>query len=269
MIKMIKSKYAPVFAIFTLVLSFFQLYSKMYFYHNAYQTGIFILDVFIAIVAAFGLSTVTIIILVHSKNRNTPVFFAVLDFCAGFLFFGKNLYPSFLAGDMFAIGTALFLPTLKACALYFLAEIFLSEQEGNVAENKELAELNKEKESLISIKQRLENELAEMKKGMQEQSNELAKKENETQTDMKGLSKSLNEMQTRNNELDKTLNDTQTKMKEMQLMNNQLQYDLIRLDSFKKTVEKAFPPDVIKNTINRTVDEDRKNSLKQVLANIA
>jgi hypothetical protein len=269
MIKMIKSKYAPVFAIFTLVLSFFQLYSKMYFYHNAYQTGIFILDVFIAIVAAFGLSTVTIIILVHSKNRNTPVFFAVLDFCAGFLFFGKNLYPSFLAGDMFAIGTALFLPTLKACALYFLAEIFLSEQEGNATENKEIEELNNEKASLLLIQERMRNEIEGLKKELEQSRNEISKAGNETDHTKKELERHINEISVRNNELDKTLNESQTKLKEALLMNNQLQYDLARLDSFKKTVEKAFPADVIKNTINRTVDEDRKNSLKQVLANIA
>ncbi|MDX2302224.1 MAG: hypothetical protein NW226_05455 [Microscillaceae bacterium] len=122
----IKSPQAPVFALATMILTFFQMYAKLYYHHNPYSLNN-VLDILIALIAAGGLSTITFIIIVHSKKKWMPMFFATLDFVGGLLFYGKDILVYYENGAFIEIGSALFIPFFKASAIYFVGEIFLEE----------------------------------------------------------------------------------------------------------------------------------------------
>ncbi len=171
----IKSPQAPVFALATMILTFFQMYAKLYYYHNPYQLNQ-VLDVLIALVAAGGLSTITFIIIVHSKKRWMPMFFATLDFVGGLLFYGRDLMEYYQQGAFIEIGSALFIPFFKASAIYFVGEIFLEEVNSKRRDElhvrtEELEELSQayesqktENESLSEELDRIKSELQQMKR---------------------------------------------------------------------------------------------------------
>lgn len=161
----LKSPQAPVFALATMILTFFQMYGKLYYHHNPYALHP-ILDVIIALVAAGGLSTITFIIIIHSKKRWMPIFFAGLDFVGGLLFYGRDILAYYEAGAFIDIGSALFIPFFKASAIYFVGEIFLDEvnekQKDHLAEKaEELKELATEHQNQSRQLDNLKAELAQ------------------------------------------------------------------------------------------------------------
>ncbi len=151
----IKSPQAPVFALATLILTFFQMYAKLYYHHNPYQIHP-ILDVLIALVAAGGLSTITFIIIVHSHKPWMPIFFAGIDFVGGLLFYGKDIISFYQTGAFIEIGSALFIPFFKAASIYFVGEIFLEEVN---AKRKNM--LQEKSEALDKMEQDLKEETAQ------------------------------------------------------------------------------------------------------------
>ena len=154
----IKSPQAPVFALATMIMTFFQMYAKLYYHHNPYSLNK-VLDIFIALIAAGGLSTITFIIIVHSKKKmDAHVFCFTLDFVGGLLFYGKDIIAFYENSAYIEIGSALFIPFFKASSIYFVGEIFLEEVNSNQDD-----ELVKKKGELkdMTNKYDLEHELSE------------------------------------------------------------------------------------------------------------
>ncbi|NJL13785.1 MAG: hypothetical protein HC913_12805 [Microscillaceae bacterium] len=155
------------------------MYAKLYYYHNPYALNP-VLDVMIALVAAGGLSTITFIIIVHSKKPWMPIFFASMDFVGGLLFYGKDLMAYYAQGAFIEIGSALFIPFFKASAIYFVGEIFLEEvngqQESELSQTEAQltsvqADAEKQKETIAQLRQELQKtqtELGQLKKESKE-----------------------------------------------------------------------------------------------------
>lgn len=169
----IKSPQAPVFALATMIMTFFQMYAKLYYHHNPYRLNQ-VLDVLIALIAALGLSTITFIIIVHSKKRWMPVFFASMDFIGGLLFYGKDLMEYYQTGAYIDIGSVLFIPGFKASAIYFVGEIFLEEVTSKrknelMHKEEELEGTQKQLEKQENISTSLEQQLEEAKQQLGQQ----------------------------------------------------------------------------------------------------
>jgi hypothetical protein len=116
---------APVFALVALFVAMSQMYVKLYFHYNAYNTNVPILDILIALVSVCGLATITIIIIMHTKNKMSAYWFSLLDFFGGFIFYGYNLFVLWDNEKWIDMLVILYLPLLKSCALFFISEIFL------------------------------------------------------------------------------------------------------------------------------------------------
>lgn len=190
----IKSPQAPIFALATMILTFFQMYAKLYYHHNPYQLNV-VLDIIIALVAAGGLSTITFIIIVHSKKTWMPIFFAGLDFIGGLLFYGKDLINFYEQGAYIDIGSALFIPFFKASAIYFVGEIFLEEVGNSTQEHKEL---NEKTEALKNLKLERENQslkIDQLEKQLQISRNEFSELQLDSQEwKKKGLKYEINNL---------------------------------------------------------------------------
>jgi len=260
MIKLLTSKAAPVFALAALVFSFLQLYTKLY-YYSAPGTGLFYLDLFISIIAGAGLATVNAIILIHSKNRNTPLLFGFLDFFGAVLFMNSN--ETFLETfNITRLGIAFFIPVLKACSIYFLAEIFLRyHKETEQTENKSTS-LSKDLETktfALSELQKQYDLITEQLKSKDEQIAllEITKKEGNEQTQ-----NLLNDLQTKYSNLQASYDNLQanSSKKDFELLQSTEQ-----LSKIKEAISKTFTP-LSLNRAKAAAGEDKRPAYDTLLS---
>jgi len=199
----IKSPNAPVLALATMMITFLVLYAKMYYsiIPKKYQLSS-LLDISISVIVAVGLCTITLIIIVHSKNWIVPRAFAFADFVGGLLFYADDLNSKWDILYTLDGGKALFFSMMKAIVIYFCAEIFIKEvqqiEKTNDTASKEIdtlqARLNEllteaeEREALLQASEEVEIELKEAIASLNQ---ELSATRNEKKEAIQSLTKNL------------------------------------------------------------------------------
>lgn len=148
----VKSPSAPVFALATMMISFFFLYGKMYYQVIPDKYRMFwAVDVLTAVIVGGGLSTITFIVLVHNQKKGTAIFFAVFDAIGGLLFYDVTL-EKLISLDLLAL-QGVFFALIKAGVLLKCADIFIEEvrakEQSNEQTNSEIQTLQERIDTLL------------------------------------------------------------------------------------------------------------------------
>lgn len=214
-IEFVRSENAPIFGLLTMIFGLFQMYAKTYYIINPYPIH-YTLDIAISLVVAFGFAIATTTILVHNKQKYTPVMFAFFDFMGYALFFANDI-PKWINNAEYAkIGGAFFIALLSAFVIYHFGEIFLTKikekftQEFNV--NAELEGLKKENNQLSNDLQKSLHQMQEATKQVSEKDNE-ASKNNDL---VKNLTAQVEKLTEKLNKTSDDLQNSLDKVNEMQ-----------------------------------------------------
>jgi hypothetical protein len=163
----LQSKNALIITLFLLQFNLVQMYAQSYFAISTYKSemdiSLFIAFKFvISIIVALAFASITINVIIKSKNQNDGLLFAFFDFVVYCSYYGNNISKWYSAGLYGNICQALFFAIITSVAVFKLSELFLADIEQTTQEQKQIADLSNQVQNLLEVSKSQINQIEKL-----------------------------------------------------------------------------------------------------------
>lgn len=180
LISFLKGDNAPIAGLLSMVAGLWFIYSKLYYALNPIESlGWF--DLMMSIIISFGFAFGSTIVIIHSKNENTPLLFGSLDFVGYIIYYGTSFAAWWAASEYAKIAGGLFIPFLSACLIYNYGEIFIERVRQKIKDTSQASQVQTLFDSYKQVAQATEKELRDKIARLMEGQSNTSQDLNETQ----------------------------------------------------------------------------------------